>query len=58
MNTKLNLFITGIPLDLTSNDLKELFNEFGKVLSARVVKPQSREHRELYAEHELHRKGV
>ncbi|WP_153800359.1 RNA recognition motif domain-containing protein [Foetidibacter luteolus] len=33
----MNLFIAGLPDDLDNQELKELFEEFGKVISAYVV---------------------
>ena len=36
-----NLVATNLPLELATSDLKELFSEFGEVLSAQVVKPKS-----------------
>jgi len=38
-NPKSNLVVYNIPNELNSGDLKELFAEFGKVLSAHVQKP-------------------
>lgn len=37
-NPQTNLVVGNLPLELTSQDLKELFQEFGKVLSATVMK--------------------
>lgn len=37
-----NLVIYNIPLELATNDLKDLFNEFGSVLSAMVKKPMNK----------------
>jgi len=33
----MNLFIAGLPFDVDDNELKELFEEFGEVTSARVI---------------------
>ncbi|CAN5698820.1 hypothetical protein BH10BAC2_BH10BAC2_14860 [soil metagenome] len=33
----MNLFIAGLPFDVDDQELKELFEEFGEVTSARVI---------------------
>src|SRR6266498_4896185 len=33
----MNLFITGLPYDVNDQELKELFEEFGAVTSAKVI---------------------
>jgi RNA recognition motif-containing protein len=40
-NPKSNLVIYNIPAELNQSDLKELFTEFGKVLSTQVKKPNT-----------------
>lgn len=34
---QMNLFITGLPYDVDDQELKELFEEFGEVISAKVT---------------------
>jgi RNA recognition motif-containing protein len=36
-NVNMNLFITGLPYDVSDQELKQLFEEFGTVSSARVI---------------------
>lgn len=38
-----NLIATNLPLELGTSDLKELFSEFGEVLSAQVIKPKNQD---------------